>query len=351
MTRPPPKLTNQFKGILLEEAILFLLRRSGYRPVTAVGGDPTLASIGAGLQVRGRGAEHQIDAVADFIIRQPFSHPQRLLVEAKCYATKAVDLEVVRNALAVFKDVSEFWAAPASSSGIPRHRFHYQYAVFATSSFTSHAQRFAYAHDIHLFPLGKSPSARAIVSGVERSARALAIIASRLERQRDAVNRPTLTATAVRALAREMLRDGYSDYLYVNDSIGEAIEHLTAACRQVGAAYVAVAGGVFPIFLVPARGVRVGTLPSRLSVQVRFDSRGWYVERATDGMRLFAFDVPTQLLELYEQSGILTRRAAAHLKGDYLADLQLIALEDDMPRVISLEVDEDWLEAIRRRHS
>lgn len=56
--------------------------------------------------VKGRGGEHQIDAIADFIVHQPFSYPQRLLVEAKCYSNK-VRLPVIRNAAGVLKDVNE----------------------------------------------------------------------------------------------------------------------------------------------------------------------------------------------------------------------------------------------------
>jgi hypothetical protein len=77
---------HQLRGVLLEEAILTLLRAGGYRTVSEVGDDPKLSISGAGLRVRGRGAHHQIDAIADLRIGQPFSNPQRLLVEAKCYS-------------------------------------------------------------------------------------------------------------------------------------------------------------------------------------------------------------------------------------------------------------------------
>jgi len=55
----------QIRGMLLEEVALHLLRRSGYRTVDAPGNDPTLCNVGAGLAVRGRGSEHQIDAIAE----------------------------------------------------------------------------------------------------------------------------------------------------------------------------------------------------------------------------------------------------------------------------------------------
>jgi hypothetical protein len=71
--------------MLLEEAIIHLLRITGYQTVEWAGSDPTLRDGSSGLQVIGRGGRHQIDAVGDFSVTLPFSHPQRLLVEAKRY--------------------------------------------------------------------------------------------------------------------------------------------------------------------------------------------------------------------------------------------------------------------------
>lgn len=99
--------TNQIKGMLLEEAILYLLRAAGYIHIDSVGNDPTLRQGSAGMYVRGRGADHQIDAIADSLIQHPFSNPQRLLVEAK-HLKGNVRLPVIRNALGTLMDVNEF---------------------------------------------------------------------------------------------------------------------------------------------------------------------------------------------------------------------------------------------------
>jgi hypothetical protein len=79
---------NHVRGVLLEEAILMLLRASGYRIVTTAAADPTLSEGPAGLNVKGRGGEQQIDGIADLRIGQPFSNPQHLLVEAKDYSNE-----------------------------------------------------------------------------------------------------------------------------------------------------------------------------------------------------------------------------------------------------------------------
>jgi hypothetical protein len=103
---------HQVRGVLLEEAILMLLHASGYSTVAGASDDPTLSQGPAGLNVLGRGGKHQIDAITDLRIGQPFSNPQRLLVEAKAYSEdRKVTLPIVRGAVGVLKDVSEYWVA------------------------------------------------------------------------------------------------------------------------------------------------------------------------------------------------------------------------------------------------
>ncbi|HET7230003.1 MAG TPA: restriction endonuclease [Longimicrobium sp.] len=131
----------QIRGMLFEEAVLFLLTRAGYTTVDEPDGD-TLKRVGAGLAVIGRGGVHQIDAIADYVITPAFAHPQRLLVEAKCYGS-AVGLPVIRNAVGVLKDVNEYWNPRRRE--VDRSRFHYLQAVFSSSDFTSDAEDYAFA--------------------------------------------------------------------------------------------------------------------------------------------------------------------------------------------------------------
>jgi hypothetical protein len=85
-------------GYVLEEALCQLLRQNGYRLLRHAADDPdALRDSGRGLLVRGRGAEHQADALGDLLLPSPFSLPIRLFVEAKNRGTKA-QLRDVRNA-------------------------------------------------------------------------------------------------------------------------------------------------------------------------------------------------------------------------------------------------------------
>src|ERR1051326_8445979 len=150
----------QIRGMLLEEIILKALEVAGYETVLAPDGD-LLFNGTAGLELVGRGTRHQIDAIADYVFQQPFSHPQRLLVEGKCYCN-GIELEVIRNAVGVFKDVCEYWNA--ASSG--KQRFHYQYAVFSATHFSEAAEAYAFAHDIYLFPLWRSLFFRPLLQAI-----------------------------------------------------------------------------------------------------------------------------------------------------------------------------------------
>ena len=78
----------QLRGAILEEAILYLLARSGYVPIQGPGTDPTLAVGRSGLELRGRGVWHQMDAIAKFRINPPFGNPIRLLVETQLECLK-----------------------------------------------------------------------------------------------------------------------------------------------------------------------------------------------------------------------------------------------------------------------
>lgn len=120
--------------MLLEEALIFLLRKSGYSTIEKAGTDPTLKDGKSGIEVIGRGEKHQIDAIADFKVSPPFSNPQRLLLEGKFYKSKnPVGLQVLRNAVGVLKDVNEFFYSTDLEKKPLKKRYHYTYSIFSAS--------------------------------------------------------------------------------------------------------------------------------------------------------------------------------------------------------------------------
>jgi hypothetical protein len=137
------------EGLLLQESLAWLLRFSGYRLLVHEGQDPVLVSDSNTLQIRGRGALHQVDVLGEFVFTPAFSMPVRLFLEAKYYQGRC-GLEIVRNAHGVVHDVNEKFMTRArtgrgSTSSIR--------ALFSAGGFTSDAQKYALAHQISLVDL------------------------------------------------------------------------------------------------------------------------------------------------------------------------------------------------------
>ncbi len=106
------------RGYLLEEALAWPVRTSGYRPLVNVHGDldGALTSAGNGLLVKGRGANHQADTLGEFAFVPPFSPPIRLFVEAK-FRTETTGIYDVRNASGVISDVNDECSAKRATQG------------------------------------------------------------------------------------------------------------------------------------------------------------------------------------------------------------------------------------------
>ncbi|MFI0417945.1 hypothetical protein [Spongiactinospora sp. 9N601] len=168
-------------GYLLEEALAWMLRGAGYRLLVDVSQDPhELAINGNGLCVKGRGAEHQVDVLGEFVFTPAFSLPIRLFLEAKFTKQKS-DLVVVRNAHGVIHDINEnFVHAPGARL---RKRYRYVYALFSVSGFTAAAQDFALAQQISLVDLSGASFAW-LRRSVESAAENLRVLA-----QHDRVNK------------------------------------------------------------------------------------------------------------------------------------------------------------------
>jgi len=332
--------------MLLEEALLYLLRVSGYRTIEDVREDPeTLQRGPAGLQVLGRGGRHQADAIADFVIAPPFSYPQRLLLEAKCYSEQyRVGLDKVRNAVGVLKDVQEFWVSRGDAP--PKQRYHYQYAMFSASGYSSDAQQYAYAHDIYLIPLQNSPFMQPIIRSIRNvSARSFGV-----EHGNQSI---AINLSELRSTVRRRIR-GLAD----QDIMYEGFAEFYSSCNQLNGALLAMIARRFPVFLVPAPGLNINELRPVYDVSIHWDRDGWYLHSMTrDGERLFSFDLPPDLFEMYAENGVLSPESALELKEEALAEIQGIVTpgadrlnyERPTAQVVTFRLDYDWLTRVRNR--
>ena len=239
----------QIRGMLLEEAVLHLLTRAGYNTVDKPGTDKTLTRGPAGLEVKGRGCDHQIDAIADFAVVPPFVRPQRLLVEAKCYS-KRVGVDVIRNAVGVLKDVSEYFLPVRKSVA---SRYHYQYAVFSATDFSEPAQSYAFAQDIYLLPLAQSAFLQPLLRSIEDTN---ADDFGRQESPNGDIAGVNLSQ--LRSHIRSALRESY--LLDASTRESPSLNAFLKASQTLEAGLVGMIARRFPVFLVSAGDVRVETL-------------------------------------------------------------------------------------------
>ena len=324
-------------GMLMEEAILYLLEASGYRTVTNANGDPTLHEERGLLSVLGRGGRHQIDGIADFAIGQPFSHPQRLLVEVK-FHTRPVTLEVVRNAVGVLQDVREYWTSIHNEHETIRPRYQYTYALFSASAYRASAQRYAYAHDIYLIPLARSAFILPIIMAIKNIAGFALLPARRhfLQKRDEFIpydetargfRHPELKSY-IRAAIRDIPRYRLSDI--VQGTALNLLEQFCLTCRQLDGAVLGMIAKRFPVFLVPGPDIHLRELRNGL-VRIYWDDRHhWYLELTT-GSR-FSFDLPEELFRRYAEHNMLSEIRALDLKAETLYEIQAVVKQGEQVR-------------------
>lgn len=360
----------QLRGMLLEEALAFLLRLSGYSPIDQPGNDPTLSSGPAGLEVLGRGANHQIDCVADYRIPQPFSHPPRLLVEAKCYAKQSVGIDIVRGGVGILKDVSEFWFTdfkPGSRreretarAKVAKNRYHYQYAIASTSGFSEPAEQYAFAQDVYLIPMARQGFLQPTIKAIEslrdddnyeipwlRGAGALHSL--RLEIRR--ALREEREAYPEDSPEFAMNNDDLPDFQNYKRSLRTYIRSL----RKLHGGVLVTIANRHPILLVPDPELDLRAIPNRLEVEIQYEGKQWYLLRKETHQRAFSFDLPDALYDLYVTSaadgqGASPSQKVQALKMDLFTRFEgHILVDEQTPRLIQFMMTQDQADRLLSR--
>lgn len=331
---------SNLRGMLLEEAILYLLRASGYKTIDSADGDETLESHSAGIAVKGRGGKHQIDAIADFIVTPPFSYPQRLLLEAKCYSGR-IGMEVARNGFGVLRDVEEYWV-PSPTSTILKKRYHYQYAIASISGFSRDAQEYSYAHDIYLLALENASYFQQIRE---------AINAFSDDNNEISVPRGKRQLHQLRMSIRESLHLQRNQFPNgINETTLPLFTRFIEACRTVRAGVIALLNNRFPVILIPNPNIQLREIEEQ---QVRIfrgdEERGWYITAQNRNQRLFSFDLPKEIFEFYADSGELTPKRALDLKAENMGTIQLVIAIGEGMRIVTLRLDTNWIDRVRER--
>jgi hypothetical protein len=119
---------------------------------------------------------------------------------------------------------------------------------------------------------------------------------------------------------------------------------------KLGFGLIDVSTSGFPLFLAPISDLSLSDLEDRIQVRIRRsdEGKGWYLTNL-QGQRLFSFDVPLELFELYAERGNLTPQRALDMKQQELNAMRAVVVEGESLRVIRFILDIPWLQAIRSR--
>ena len=335
--------------------MLYLLALVGYRVVSA--GEEGTRSGHSGLEVRGRGEWHQIDALAAFDRTPAFMYPLRLMVEAKCYARgRPVGIEVARNAVGVLKDISEnyFTYMPVDpiAPEVQVRRFNYHSGIFSTSGYTAGAQRFAIAHQVFLIQYEKVPLFAPVVDGLlslldEHLLDGLAGASEVSMRLRDEVRRLLAGQGDVGRSADSVLTEAGLDHL---------LNEIVRPLLQIRGSYFGMLQGRWPMHLLARSPLPEETFIGRDEVLCRVygrESDRWSFspvgsrEGQPDWFRL-EFDIPEEIIGFVRASRT-DPQALAEVKQANFSFLDLVGKIGGIRRQVRLRLDEEWLGAYLQR--
>lgn len=331
--------TKQIRGLVLEEIILGLLRKAGYRILKA-GEDALIRDGKAGsLEVQGRGEWHQIDAIVTYDYTPAFLFPIRLGLEAKAYfptyehpsgklkSSGRVGIEVIRNAVGVVKDLNENYFSDVAQT-LKLKRYNYVYSVFSLYGFTENAQRYAVAHQIYLIQYHHNY----LFNGIKE-------ILSRLE--------GTVVRQNEQLIIRETLRDFFRNPEEYREELRnvfgqefELIRNLLEEVQRVGGSYFGLLNGEYPIHVISETPIDEFLDRDEYEVPI------WVREDGTVNISLrnknISFELPTVVAQLLQNVWTDDRRVA-DFKRSHISFITLSGIMGGVRRSIKLKLDTNWL--------
>lgn len=335
--------TSQIRGAILEEIVLFLLEKVGYRIVRS-GEDGTRGGH-AGLEVCGRGEWHQIDSLAAYDSTPAFMYPLRLLVEAKCYArTRTVGIEVARNSLGVVTDISQnYFSLNSPTNGdLQVQRFNYHGAIFSTSGFTANAVRFAIAHQIFPIQYKDVPLMEPIAD----------LILSIHEGHIYVTGGEKVKIARIREKVRDVIRapEVRNNFVFSEEGF-RIVQQIRDQLNNIGGSYFGMLQGRWPLHLLseeplPPQAFQSDVISCR--VTVRRDglctfSPSEFSHQAAEWFQL-QFSLPAEIVKLLSEHD-WNPLNVAEMKQEHFSNVSLSGIIGGIRRQIRLELDGDLLDA------
>jgi len=342
----------QIRGALLEEAVLFLLQKVGYDTYDPAALLPRqqdyLRSGHSGLEVRGRGTWHQLDAFALWKHSPAFMYPLHLMVEAKCYAShRPVGVEVPRNSVGVLKDISENYFTYAGRAGsFQGPRFNYTAAVFSTSGFTQGAVEYAVAHQVFLIQYENVPAIQPLIDAI-------------LSFDEDCINlRGERTIAAARTFYRQCLAGTQEiEAAELTDRGKERLRGpIARACAEIRGSYFGMLQGQWPLHLLRREPLPADAFHrDEVRCRVHGNERGEWMfvpvekQPGEHGWFELEFSLPPMIAELVSAHWG-DRVAVANIKQQYFSYIDLSGVIGGIRRSVRLELHRDWINSyIQRR--
>lgn len=345
----------QIRGALLEEAVLFLLRKVGYDTVdpSTLAARPVegMRSGHSGLEVRGRGTWHQLDAFALWKHSPAFMYPLQLIVEAKCYSShRPVGIEIPRNAIGVLKDISEnYFTIRGRGQDFHAPRYNYAAAIFSTSGFTQGAVEYAVAHQVFLIQYENIPAVRPLIDAIFQ------------------FDEDCILARGQNAIssARKYYRASLSGDITDNDDFSPLTDRgktllngsIAESCQMIRGSYFGMLQGRWPMHLL-----RLDPLPSMafpedyVRCRVVGNNRGeWsfvplYLQPNDDRWFELQFSLSPLIADLVANSWD-DPVAVANLKQELFSYIDLSGVIGGVRRNIRLELDREWIRNYIARRS
>ena len=343
-------LRSQLKGYLFEVVIMELLIRSGFHPLDVRLEPPNrVREMRDGfIEIKGRGCWHQIDCPCDYSRPIPFSYPLRLLGEVKFYKTP-LEKKHIRAYIGVIKDIQENYFVTDGMAPEDIYPRQLEFGVyFSASGFQAEAEKLAYAHGI------KTVSYRnhCLMEPLKE-------LVAQLEEECLSVR--CLSDGAWKSVRQElvdMLRNGVpawdnSRRSYWSEDCLPVLDEIRWMLSNIRTSFIATtANGVFLHFIgkdkFPAELFRD---TDRQYCRVYYNTayrgeRYFWLEINGDRNRSRFYFTPPEALE---EASLYGKELVLNEKERTFRFLNVNIIIEGIARSLTLQLDQDWLQAARNR--
>jgi hypothetical protein len=344
---------HQIRGSLLEEIVLLLLIRSGYRKVLL--GEEGTRKGPAGLAVEGRGTVHQIDALVTPAHSHAFIYPIRLLVEAKCEARR-LGLATVRSAVGAIFDINQNFFAGRLADGreLRVQRFNYHAAMFAANGYSEDAEQYALAHQVFLIDYSHVASMRPVVD---------ALLTLEIDDFGELGRRGgRRNLTRMREGFRTVLDNeqvALEDELFSPGGVAKINGTLLPAVRNLRGSYIGMIEGLYPVHLISRQQIPIDRIRNQpeidCEIRVSDDDRTWAFEPSgipenSPNFFHLEFTIPEFIADVLKtrtqnrRGNIPYWQQIANVKREHMRFINVTTFTEGQLLAFRLNLDIEWLD-------